>query len=570
MKIRKIKISHFRGIKSLEWNLPNERLFCLIGKGDSAKTTILDAIRCAFHPQWNLSFNDADFYLCQNGAPIVIEILIGELPDEFCSEQKYGPHLRGWDNRTAAIHDEPEDNDEVVLTARLTVDKDLAPKWRIVTDRNPEGVDFKATDRAKLNVGLIGSYSDKELTWAAGTALSKITRSKNLNQALFDASRAARTSLETQRGEALQDFDEAAAKSEQVAKQLGVPVNDTFKSHLDLSSASIRIGALALHDGEIPLRQLGLGSRRMLQCGLQKENLEASHITLFDELEHGLEPHRIARLIKHIQDDETGQYFLTTHSPAVLRELAVKQLYIVHRRGDSVDVVAAASKEFDGLNIQGHMRSSAEAFLSRKVIVCEGATEVGFLRGLDNLWLESGRNSFSYLGAVLLDAHGASKIKGLAKGFRALQYDVCAVADGDAPKDFSPADEAQLIADGITVLVWSGNLALEQRAMLDLPWPSVLASVKLAQDFGLPVHANVQSKFGAAIDPDFMNWQDSPELRKAIGNAAKAKTAPWFKCISDAQIWFEVIAPAFSDENFQKQELAVKLNELRAWVDDGR
>lgn len=567
MKIRQIKISYFRGIKNLEWKLPDEGMFCLIGKGDSAKTTILDAIRCTFSPQWNLSFSDADFYLCRPCTPIIIEIVFGDLPDEFCSEHKYGPQLRGWDPVAMILHDEPEDSDEIVLTARLTVEKDLEPKWKIVTDRDPEGVDFKSADRAKLNVGMIGSFSDKELTWAAGTALAKITRSKNLGEALFDASRAARTSLEGRRADALKDFDDAAAISEQVAKQLGVPVGDTFKSHLDLGTTSIRIGSLALHDGEMPLRQLGLGSRRMLQCGLQKENLEAKHITLFDELEHGLEPHRIARLIRHIRNDETGQYFLTTHSPAVLRELTVKQLYIVHRREGAVEVVAAASKDFDGLNIQGHVRSSAEAFLSRKVIVCEGATEVGFLRGLDNHWLEGGHNAFSYLGTVLLDAHGASKIKALASGFKALQYEICVVADGDAPKDFSPDDEAELTAKGVTVLAWSGNLALEQRAMLDLPWPSVLASVKLARDFGLPVHANVHSKLGTAPDPDIMKWKDSYELRKAIGDAAKAKSSPWFKCISDAQDWFEVIAPAFSDPEFQKQELAVKLNALRAWAD---
>ena len=44
----------------------------------------------------------------------------------------------------------------------------------------------------------------------------------------------------------------------------------------------------------------------------------------FDEVEYGLEPHRIARLIKHIQNDKNGQYFLTTHSPTVLREFAIE------------------------------------------------------------------------------------------------------------------------------------------------------------------------------------------------------------------------------------------------------
>lgn len=290
MKIRRIEIANFRGIKSLDWKLPDQQMFCLIGKGDSAKTTILEAIRCAFSPQWNLPFNDADFYLCSTDEAIRIEVVIGDLPDEFCSEQKYGAHLRGWDKAASTLHDEPEDADELVLSARLTVAKDLEPKWKIVTARNPDGVDFRSADRAKVNVGLIGSYSEKQLTWAAGTALARITESDNLNESLVDATRAARNSLDGQRAVALKNFDAAAAKSEAVAKKLGVPVDASFKAHLDLASISIRVGGLTLHDGDMPLRQLGLGSRRILLCGIQKENLDAQHITLFDELELGLEP----------------------------------------------------------------------------------------------------------------------------------------------------------------------------------------------------------------------------------------------------------------------------------------
>lgn len=569
MKIRRIEILNFRGIKTLDWKLPDQQVFCLIGKGDSAKTTILEAIRCVFSPQWNLPFNDADFYHCGTDAAIRIEVVIGELPNEFCSEQKYGAHLRGWDKAASTLHDEPGDADELVLSARLTVAKDLEPKWKIVTARSPDGVDFRSADRAKVNVGLIGSYSEKQLTWAAGTALARITESDNLNESLVDATRAARNSLDGQRAIALKNFDAAAAKSETVAKKLGVPVDDSFKAHLDLASISIRVGGLTLHDGDMPLRQLGLGSRRMLLCGIQKESLDAQHITLFDELELGLEPHRIARLIKHIKSDATGQYFLTTHSPSVLRELTVEQLYVVHKLAEKVDIVSTSGKNLEDLNIQGHVRSSAEAFLSMKVVVCEGATEVGFLRGLDNYWVESGLDPMSYMGAVLLDAHGGSKVKGLALGFKALHYDVCAVVDGDAPKEFSPQDAEDLAKEGVDVLIWSDQLALEQRAMLDLPWESVLASVLLAAKLGFPVHENVRSKLGAALDQDVAKWADSLQLRKAIGDAAKAKASPWFKSVADAEAWFEVIRLAFSDAAFKQRELAAKLNLFRTWVEHG-
>lgn len=567
MKIRRLQIENFRGIRRFKWDLPDQKMFCLIGKGDSTKTTVLEAIRCAFSPQWNHPFNDSDFHQCDTDKSIRIEIVIGDLVPEFCSEQKYGPHLRGWNKDTLKLNDEPEDVDEPVLSVRLYVTKDLEPKWTVVTDRNPDGVDFRAADRGKVGAGLIGAYSEKQLTWAAGTALAKITESDNLNESLVEATRAARGSLDGQRALVLKKFDTAATKSEQVAKGLGVPVSQGYKAHLDLSTISIRIGGLTLHDGDMPLRQLGLGSRRMLLCGIQQESLEGQHITLFDEVEYGLEPHRITRLIKHIKDDGKGQYFLTTHSPTVLRELTVDELYVLHKGDGGVRVVAAAGKELDGLNIQGCIRSSAEAFLSKKVVVCEGATEVGVLRGLDNLWSIAKQLSFSYLGVVLLDAHGASKVKGLAKGFNALCYDVLVLADGDAQDKFSDQDAADLKEEGADVLMWADGLAIEQRAMLDLPWPLVLASVELARQLGLPANENIRSKLNSALVEDPGEWKDTAELRAAIGDAAKSSS--WFKSISGGERWAEVIFRAFGDVGFEQKDFAAKLGQFRRWVDNG-
>lgn len=567
MKIRKLKIQNFRGINRLEWDLPNEKTFCLIGKGDSTKTTVLEAIRCAFSPQWNHAFYDSDFYQCNTDDSIQIEVVIGDLLPEFCAEQRYGAHLRGWNKGAFKLNDEPDDDDEHVLSIRLSVAKDLEPKWKVVTDRNPDGIDFKATDRAKVGAGLIGTYSEKQLTWAAGTALAKITESENLNESLVEATRAARNSLDGQRALVLKKFDAAAAKSEQVAKQFGVPVGHEYKAHLDLNAISIRIGGLTLHDGDIPLRQLGLGSKRMLLCGIQQEGLEDQHITLFDEVEYGLEPHRIARLIKHIREDQKGQYFLTTHSPTALRELTVEQLYVLHKEDAGVRVVAAAGKALEGLNIQGHIRSSAEAFLSRKVVVCEGATEVGFLRGMDDLWAAAGKLPFSYLGVAPLDAHGASKVKGLATGFKALHYDVMVLADGDAQDQFSDKDAADLNGKEVPIVMWADRLSIEQRAMVDLPWEQVLASTKLAKELGFPVHDQVRSKLNIQFDEDIGKWQDTAELRKAIGAAAKSSN--WFKNIAFGEQWAQTIFPAFADAAFLQKEFAIKLGQFRAWVDNG-
>lgn len=566
MKIRKIKIKNFRGVKELDWNLPKADIFCLIGKGDSSKSTILDAIRYTFYPQWNLVLSDSDFHHCKVTETLTIEITIGELIEEFLSLTKYGNCLRGWDATELKLSDEPDDHLESVLTVRLTVDKDLEPKWVVICDRLLEGVQFKHGDRNKVSVGIIGAYSEKQLSWATGTALAKLTEAQSLNELLANASRTARASLDADRPVSLKNFDTAAEKSQAIAKLLGVPVMDAYKAHLDLSSINLKVGGLALHDGDMPLRQLGLGSRRMLLCGIQRMGLEEGHITLFDEVEFGLEPHRITRLLKHVREDQRGQYFLTTHSPAVLRELTVKDLHIVHNKAGVVEIIAATKQGLEDLEVQGKIRSSSEAFLAKKVVVCEGATEVGFLRGFDDHQVASGRDPFSFHGVALVDAKGASKLKDLAKAFKSLCYEVIVLADADAEDQFSSADSADLAVLDIPVLVWSDKLSLEERAFHDLPWNSVVVSLKLARNkLGYPVYDQVRSRLEGALDQDIGNWAESAKLRTAIGLAAKK--GGWFKDTTRGDQWFKAASNAFEHFAFQQTNLAATLETLWKWVE---
>lgn len=567
MKIRKISIKNFRGVKELEWALPASDILCLIGKGDASKSTILEAVRFTFYPQWNLTLSDSDFYQCKVQNTIIIEVTIGQLTEDLCSLNKYGHYLRGWDAAALKLMDEPDDHLESVLTVRLTVEKDLEPKWIVVCDRNPEGTPFKQADRNKVSVGLIGAYSERQLSWATGTALAKITEAQSLNELLANVSRNARTSLDSDRHANLANFDAAATKSQEMAKLLGVPVVDAYKAHLDLSSINLKVGGLSLHDGDMPLRQLGLGSRRMLLCGIQTVGLEEGHITLFDEVEFGLEPHRITRLIKHVREDKRGQYFLTTHSPVVLRELTVKELHIVHNINGVVQIISAAKEGLEDHAVQGKIRSSTEAFLAKKVVVCEGATEVGFLRGFDDFQVANKKDPFSFHGVALLDAKGGSKVKALAKAFKSLAYDVAVLADGDAEDQFSPEDEKELAELKIPVLKWSDKLSLEERAFQDLPWPSVIASVKLAQDeLDLPVYDHVRSRLVAGnLDRDIGTWKDNPELRTAIGVAAKKSS--WFKDTTKGDLWFKAVSQAFLGADFGKKNLALELGKLWAWAE---
>ena len=61
-------------------------------------------------------------------------------------------------------------------------------------------------------------------------------------------------------------------------------------------------------------------------------------------------------LVHHLKQDMTGQYFVTTHSPVVLRELTVDDLHIVHSNNGKTEIIAA-NKPAIADSIQGNFRT---------------------------------------------------------------------------------------------------------------------------------------------------------------------------------------------------------------------
>src|SRR5687768_15970676 len=114
MQIRELTIERFRGINTLTWR-PVSNVVCLVGPGDSTKTTILDAIELALGSRWAVHLSDMDFYGGDTSVPLTITVTVGQLPSALLSDDKYGLEIQGW-NSTDGVHDEPEPGDEAVLT----------------------------------------------------------------------------------------------------------------------------------------------------------------------------------------------------------------------------------------------------------------------------------------------------------------------------------------------------------------------------------------------------------------------------------------------------------------------
>ena len=89
VRIRKIEIKHFKFICSVDWN-PVDGINCLIGPGDSGKSTILDAIDLCLGARRNLSLADADFFQLDVTQDIIIQVTVGALPDFLKNIEVYG------------------------------------------------------------------------------------------------------------------------------------------------------------------------------------------------------------------------------------------------------------------------------------------------------------------------------------------------------------------------------------------------------------------------------------------------------------------------------------------------
>lgn len=543
-QIRQISISNFRCIEQLNW-FPAAGINCLIGPGDAGKSSILDAIDFCLGARRMVQITDADFHALNVAAPIVIRITIGDLSDALKSIETYGAYIRGFDPATQVIDDEPEVGKETVLTVQLAVGSDLDPVWTLVSDRaQAQGLSRNLTwgDRTRLSPTRIGALAESNLAWRRGSVLNRLTEEKaDTSAALASAARDARKAFgnlaDAQLGETLKIVADTA-------RELGIPTGDTLKAMLDAHSVSFSGGTVALHgDDGVPLRALGVGSTRLLVAGLQRKAAKESSVLLVDELEHGLEPHRIIRLLGSIGAKETPppiQAFVTTHSPVALRELRGDQLWIVRKQKGAhrLDLVGTADP------IQGTIRAHPEAFLSRSVLVCEGASETGLMRGLDLYYSGQGTVSLNALGVALVDAGGVSKIYGRANVIAKLGYRTASLRDDDVQPD--ALEEQVFQFNNGTVFKWAPGQALEHaifHGVSDAAVHRLLErAIEIHGDELIAEHISAASQ--GLVTLLTCRGPVSPATRQILAVASKWKKNAWFKTVT----WMEeaardIIAP---------------------------
>ena len=571
-RIRRLQIQNFRSIQSLDW-IPSPGFNCLIGHGDSGKSSILDAIDLCLGARRNAPFGDTDFYQLDVAHPILITVTLGGLPDDLINLDSYGDFLRGFDHTNRALEDEPRFGIETVLTLQLKIESDLEPSWRLYSDRaSQQGIERSLAwkDRARISPARIGSYANTNLSWSRSSILNRLTEERPaLGGALAEAARDARNSFGVQAGAQLQRPLEIVTRT---ANYLGVPVGAAAQALLDAHAVSIGDGAIALHNDQgIPLRSLGTGSSRLLVAGLQRQVAQAASIALVDEVEYGLEPHRLIRFMDSLgakDFPEPLQVFLTTHSPVALRELSGHQLFVVRPRQGHHEVRQAGTSD----DVQSTLRADPEAFLAKRIVVCEGASEVGLMRGLDQYWGTLGRPSFLALGGAYVNVNGGSPDNCYKRGsaLLSLGYQVLVIVDADKP--VNPAIQNAFHQAGGQSATWGQGRALEDELFACLPDTAIDRLLEKAievHDRGLVAdHIRDRSKnnlnleqieaFRAQAEPY------APGTRSYLGLASRIRKNGWFKSVTT----YEVIAKQIIGPNLRasRPDLQTTINRIRDWI----
>ncbi len=559
-RIRKIEIENFRGISSLSW-IPKPGINCLIGPGDSGKSTVLDAIDWCVGARRSLPVTDADFHKLLVEEQIEIRVTIGELEDGLKNFDSYGPYLLGMGD-DGEIEDEPGEGLETVLTVQLIIESDLEPRWTLVSDRAAaQGLTrgLSWNDRANIAPNRIGAFATHHLGWQKGSILNAINDEKaDASAALAQAGRQARESFGDTAGEQLEETLKVVTEA---ASVLGIDLGDGARAMLDAHSISFSGSTISLHDEEgVPLRKLGLGSSRLLVAGLQNHVAQAASIALVDEVEIGLEPHRIAKFLVALGSKDPKpkiQVFMTTHSPVVLRELASTQLWVI-RSGDNHKIRSAGKTDA----VQGTLRSAPEAFLGAHVLICEGATEVGLIRGLDHYRADNKKPTFAAAGGVLVDAGGVSKIYRNALPFRSLGYEAAVLRDDD--RQPTAADEEKFESKGGVVCKWTDGWAFEDEMFDCLSDDAVRDLWGFAQEShgDETTKAQLESACKHAVDED--EWFKDLSDKKRSYLAKAAKSGSWFKRISLMETAArEIVGPDLPNA---KEEFQDVINQIFSWA----
>ena len=564
-KIYSLSIKHYRGIENFQQIFGTTNCVLLIGRGDSGKTTILNALSSVLSSSWNMPFNDYDFTNIDTSIPIQIEVIITDVPEDLLDINKYGEYYQLMkDDGTieSNVEEEEANQNSIVLKIRLTVTETLEPTWEVISDREIGNKSINAADRSRFNMFMVSDYIDNHFSYTKGSPLYYALKNSlgkkdktNIEHKFIEIRRKLYDSVKS--FESFEEFKVTSEKIKKDAQTLGLTILD-LTTLLEFKSNSYSESNIVLHSSDIPYRLNGKGSKRLLSLAIQYGLAENGGIILIDEIEQGLEPDRVRNITRKLARLNDGQIFITTHSRDVVLEPSAKQIFLVRKGEDKLF-------SFDD-DLQGKLRSKPEAFFAKRIICCEGATEEGIIRAISDDLQEKRGYGIAAQGIVHIDSGGGDKFYTLAISLKKCKFDVLVFCDDDN-KDIEKSKKAAE-ADHVKSVRCKDGYSIEDQSFEDLPWNCICQLVEYVINEN-PANKSILSIQGQPYrtvnELRTLDIKDQKALRPILGK--EAKQGSWYKRIDHGEflgkIWIDNYQSLAQDCILRKE-----LDEIRKWIGD--
>ncbi|SHK00150.1 AAA domain-containing protein, putative AbiEii toxin, Type IV TA system [Tangfeifania diversioriginum] len=279
---------------------------------------------------------------------------------------------------------------------------------------------------------------------------------------------------------------------------------------------------------------------------------ENGGIILIDEIEQGLEPDRVQHIVSTLKKNDNIQTFITTHSSNVIVELDASDLYLLSKENGFLRNVSRS--------LQGNIRRNPEALFAKRIVVCEGATEVGICRAVNDFLIGENRINAAHKGIRFVDGNGANFINDCL-AFKKLNFDVVAFCDSD--DKIINQKKGRLTEKGIEIIDCDKGNSIENQIFQDLPWGGIIKLVKYQEE--KPSSQSVKDQVEHYLGTHLLNnWmqQDSKELRKAIG--ISSISGEWFKRIDHGQFLGLVVCQNL--RLMEGKKLKYQIEKFISWI----
>jgi putative ATP-dependent endonuclease of the OLD family len=224
--------------------------------------------------------------------------------------------------------------------------------------------------------------------------------------------------------------------------------------------------------------------------------------------------------------------------------------------------------------IQSTVRLYPEAFLARSVLICEGASEVGFVRGVDLYRVGEGETSIAVNSVALVDCGGgdAERCFRRAAAFQNLGYRTAILRDSDIPVAVEVQDT--FTDSGGTLITWRDECAIEDELFRSLTDGAVDELIDLAIELHgedlIDQHIKTVSDGAANLDQIHANAREdgySDEARAVLGKAARIRKSGWFKSVT----WMETTAREIVGPDLAEADATFRatVEQIFDWARDG-